>query len=63
VGELPPLDTLNAVPFGLIFWLVYVTPDVGPAGKLIYAYLTYTLVMMSLTPANNTPYLGADWAS
>ena len=39
----------------MIFWLVYVTPNVGPAGKLLYAYLTYTLVMM-LYSANNTPY-------
>jgi len=39
----------------LIFWLVYVTPDFGPSGKLIYAYITYSLVMM-LYSANNTPY-------
>src|SRR5208282_6926076 len=32
-----------------------VTPNVGPQGKLIYAYLTYSLVMM-LYSANNTPY-------
>ena len=30
------------------------TPDVGP-GKLIYAYITYTLLMM-IYSANNTPY-------
>ena len=54
-GSFRPWMLWTAVPFGLIFWLVYVTPDVGPAGKLIYAYLTYTLVMM-LYSANNTPY-------
>jgi glycoside/pentoside/hexuronide:cation symporter, GPH family len=54
-GNFRPWVLWTAVPFGLIFWLVYVTPNVGPQGKLIYAYLTYTLVMM-LYSANNTPY-------
>jgi Na+/melibiose symporter-like transporter len=54
-GNFRPWILWTAVPFGVIFWLVYVTPDVGPQGKLIYAYLTYTLVMM-LYSANNTPY-------
>lgn len=54
-GKFRPWVLSTAVPFGLIFWLVYVTPNVGPHGKLIYAYLTYTLVMM-LYSANNTPY-------
>jgi Na+/melibiose symporter-like transporter len=54
-GNFRPWVLWTAVPFGVVFWLVYVTPDVGPQGKLIYAYLTYTLVMM-LYSANNTPY-------
>ena len=54
-GSFRPWVLWTAVPFGVIFWLVYVTPNVGPAGKLIYAYLTYTLLMM-LYSANNTPY-------
>jgi Na+/melibiose symporter-like transporter len=54
-GKFRPWILGTAVPFGLIFWLVYVTPNVGPHGKLIYAYFTYTLVMM-LYSANNTPY-------
>jgi glycoside/pentoside/hexuronide:cation symporter, GPH family len=54
-GKFRPWVLWTAVPFGLIFWLVYVTPDAGPHGKLIYAYITYTLVMM-LYSANNTPY-------
>ena len=40
---------------GLVFWLVYRTPDLGPSGKLIYASITYILIMM-LYSANNTPY-------
>jgi GPH family glycoside/pentoside/hexuronide:cation symporter len=54
-GKFRPWLLWTAVPFGVIFWLVYVTPNVGPHGKLIYAYITYTLVMM-LYSANNTPY-------
>jgi len=54
-GKFRPWILGTAVPFGLIFWLVYVTPDFGPHGKLVYAYITYTLVMM-LYSANNTPY-------
>jgi glycoside/pentoside/hexuronide:cation symporter, GPH family len=54
-GNFRPWVLWTAVPFGVVFWLVYVTPNVGPQGKLIYAYLTYTLVMM-LYSANNTPY-------
>lgn len=54
-GKFRPWVLFTAVPFGLIFWLVYVTPNVGPYGKLLYAYLTYALVMM-LYSANNTPY-------
>ena len=38
-----------------MFWAVYVTPNVGMTGKLIYAYITYLLVMMFYS-ANNTPY-------
>ncbi len=54
-GKFRPWVLSTAVPFGVIFWLVYVTPDFGPHGRLIYAYITYSLVMM-LYSANNTPY-------
>lgn len=54
-GKFRPWVLWTAVPFGVVFWLCYVTPDVGPQGKLLYAYATYTLVML-LYSANNTPY-------
>jgi sugar (glycoside-pentoside-hexuronide) transporter len=54
-GKFRPWILGTAVPFGVIFWLVYVTPDFGPTGRLVYAYITYSLVMM-LYSANNTPY-------
>lgn len=54
-GKFRPWILFTAVPFGVVFWLVYVTPNISPTGKLIYAYITYALVMM-LYSANNTPY-------
>jgi Na+/melibiose symporter-like transporter len=54
-GKFRPWILWTAVPFGLIFWLVYVTPNAGPSAKLVYAYVTYTLVMIMYS-ANNTPY-------
>ncbi|MGH7996296.1 MAG: MFS transporter [Opitutaceae bacterium] len=54
-GKFRPWVLATAIPFGLAFWLVYVTPHVGPHGKLAYAYITYILVMIFYS-ANNTPY-------
>jgi Na+/melibiose symporter-like transporter len=54
-GKFRPWVLWTAIPFGVVFWAVYVTPNVGPQGKLIYAYITYILVMV-LYSANNTPY-------
>lgn len=54
-GKFRPWILATAAPFGLIFWLVYVAPDFGPQAKLVYAYITYSLVML-LYSANNTPY-------
>jgi len=54
-GKFRPWIFWTALPFGLIFWLVYVTPDFGPSARLVYAYITYTLLMMMYS-ANNTPY-------
>lgn len=54
-GKFRPWLLWTALPLGLVFWLVYRAPDVGPTAKLLYAYATYVLVMM-LYSANNTPY-------
>lgn len=54
-GKFRPWVLWTAVPFGLVFWMVYIAPNFSMTGKLIYAYVTYTLVMM-LYSANNTPY-------
>lgn len=54
-GKFRPWILFTAIPFGLAFWAVYVSPNFSPQGKLIYAYATYILVM-ALYSANNTPY-------
>ena len=54
-GKFRPWILWTAVPFGLVFWLVYRSPDFSPTGKLVYASVTYILLMM-LYSANNTPY-------
>lgn len=54
-GKFRPYLLWLAVPFGIIGILTFVTPDWSPAGKLIYAYVTYSLLMM-IYSAINVPY-------
>ena len=54
-GKFRPYLLWFAVPFGVIGFLMFSTPDLGPTGKLVYAYITYTLMMMVYT-AINVPY-------
>lgn len=55
MGKFRPYLLWVAIPFGIIGVLTFSTPDLGPSGKLIYAYVTYTLMMMVYT-AINVPY-------
>ena len=54
-GKFRPYLLYGALPFTIIGILTFTTPDLGPTGKLIYAYITYTLMMMVYT-AVNVPY-------
>lgn len=54
-GKFRPYLLWLAVPFGIIGVLTFVTPDWNPAGKLVYAYITYSLMMM-IYSAINVPY-------
>lgn len=54
-GTYRPWLIFGAVPLGLIFALLLYTPDFGPAGKRIYAYVLY-LLMMAVYTAVNVPY-------
>ena len=55
MGKFRPYLLWVAIPFGIIGVLTFSSPDFGPSGKLLYAYVTYTLMMMVYT-AVNVPY-------
>ncbi len=54
-GKFRPYLVWMAIPFAIAGILTFYTPDLDTNGKLIYAYVTYTLVMMAYT-AINIPY-------
>ncbi len=54
-GKFRPYLLWMAVPFGGFGVLTFTTPDCGPGGKLVYAYVTYTLMMLVYS-AINVPY-------
>jgi GPH family glycoside/pentoside/hexuronide:cation symporter len=54
-GKFRPYLLYLAVPFGVIGIFTFTTPDFGATGKMVYAYLTYSLMMMVYT-AINIPY-------
>jgi GPH family glycoside/pentoside/hexuronide:cation symporter len=54
-GKFRPWILWTALPFGIIGFLAFTTPHFGQAGKLVYAYITYIL-LLSVYSANNIPY-------
>lgn len=54
-GKFRPYLLFLAIPFALIGILTFITPDFNDTGKLIYAYITYSLMMMVYS-AINVPY-------
>ncbi|UCG56227.1 MAG: MFS transporter [Phycisphaerales bacterium] len=54
-GKFRPYLVWVAIPFGVLGVLTFTTPELNDTGKLIYAYVTYTLLMMAYT-AINVPY-------
>ncbi len=54
-GTYRPWLIFGAIPLGLIFALLLFTPDFSPAGKRVYAYVLY-LLMMAIYTAVNVPY-------
>lgn len=54
-GKYRPYILWGAVPFACVGILTFFTPDLSETGKLVYAYITYTLMMMVYT-AVNVPY-------
>lgn len=54
-GKFRPWILWTAVPFGVLAWLAFLTPDFGATGKIIYASITY-LCLLLVYSANNLPY-------
>ena len=54
-GKFRPWLLWTAIPFGIIGVLTFTTPNISPAGKLIYAWTTYILLRVIYT-MNNVPY-------
>ncbi|MDA3930474.1 MAG: MFS transporter [Prolixibacteraceae bacterium] len=54
-GKFRPYMLWMAIPFGLIGVLLFTTPNLSSTGKLVYAYISYTLMMMVYTGIN-VPY-------
>jgi GPH family glycoside/pentoside/hexuronide:cation symporter len=54
-GKFRPYLLYVAIPFAVIGILTFTTPDFSPTGKIVYAYVTYSLMMMVYT-AINVPY-------
>lgn len=54
-GKFRPWILWSALPLGVILALTFTTPDFGPTGKLIYAYVTYIALTLAYT-ASNVPY-------
>lgn len=54
-GKFRPWILWTSLPFGIIAILAFSTPDFGPDGKVIYALVTYFLLILVYS-ANNLPY-------
>jgi glycoside/pentoside/hexuronide:cation symporter, GPH family len=54
-GKFRPWILWTAVPLGVVAMLAFTTPDFSYKGKVIYALITYTLLLL-LYAANNLPY-------
>ncbi|HEY4786969.1 MAG TPA: MFS transporter [Bacteroidales bacterium] len=54
-GKFRPWIIWTALPFGIIAFFAFTTPNWGETAKVIYAFVTYFLLMMVYS-ANNIPY-------
>jgi GPH family glycoside/pentoside/hexuronide:cation symporter len=54
-GKYRPYLLWVAVPYAILGYLLFLGPEFSEAGRLAYAYITYTLVMLAYT-AINVPY-------
>ncbi len=54
-GKFRPYLLWMAIPYGVMGYVMFANPDLSESGKLVYAWVTYTLMMMVYT-AINVPY-------
>lgn len=54
-GKFRPWILWTSIPFGVMAMLTFTTPDLDQNGKIIYAFVTYTL-LVTIYSANNLPY-------
>lgn len=54
-GKFRPYLLFVAIPYAILGYLLFLGPELSDTGKLVYAYVTYTLVMLAYT-AINVPY-------
>lgn len=54
-GKFRPYLLFAAIPYGLCGYAMFANPDLSDTGKLIYAYVTYSLMMLAYTLIN-VPY-------
>lgn len=54
-GKFRPWLLWTAIPFGAVAILAFTTPDLTQDQKIVYAYVTYTLLLL-IYAANNLPY-------
>lgn len=54
-GKFRPWILWGAIPYGILGYVMFANPALGEHGKLVYAYVTYTLVLVAYA-AINTPY-------
>lgn len=54
-GKYRPWILWTSIPFGVGVLMAFTTPDLGENGKVIYAFVTY-LLLVTLYTANNLPY-------
>jgi GPH family glycoside/pentoside/hexuronide:cation symporter len=54
-GKFRPYLLWMSFPYGALGYLMFINPDLGEEGKLIFAYITYILMMTAYT-AINVPY-------
>ncbi|MDX1460049.1 MAG: MFS transporter [Xanthomonadales bacterium] len=54
-GKFRPYLLWGAVPYGILGYAMFAGPDLSETGRLVYAYVTYTLMMLAYTVIN-VPY-------